>query len=174
MLAPTADRVKPRPPRAILTRPLAQPEASPMFTGIDHVAYRVRDLEASLRFYRDVLGFELLFIHDRDGAPWLHYFRVSDHTFLELFTGGEDPRDFDERSVGPMHLCLRTDDLDAALHRLAARGLPVDGEPNDGPLGNRNFWIEDPDGNNIEIVQQLPDNLIEQALARRQAPPTRA
>ncbi len=138
-----------------------------MFTGIDHVAYRVRDLDASLRFYRDLLGFELLLVHDRDGAPWLHYLRVSDNTFLELFAGGKHPLEIDEHTIGPMHLCLRTDDLDATLRQLDARGLPIDGQPNAGPLGNRNFWIEDPDGNSIEIVQHLPGNRIEQALVQR-------
>lgn len=117
-----------------------------MFTGIHHLAYRV---------------------HDRDGAPWIHYLRVSDSTFLELFPGGVPPVDADEHSIGPMHPCLHSEDLHATFQELTARGLSIEDAPRAGPLGNRKFWLEDPDGNSIEIVQQLPGNLIEQSLARR-------
>ena len=84
-----------------------------------------------------------------------------------MFPGGAQSVATDECSIGPMHLCLHSEDLHATSQEFTARGLSIKGEPRAGPLGNRNFWIADPDGNNIEIVQQLPGNLIEQALARR-------
>ena len=43
----------------------------PLFDGLGHVALKVRDLDASLEFYRK-LGFpEMLRLLDKDGAPWI-------------------------------------------------------------------------------------------------------
>lgn len=61
--------------------------------AIGHVALKVADIERSLSFYRDRLGFEEMMHLDReDGSFWLVYLRITDTQFLELFPGGEGAR----------------------------------------------------------------------------------
>ena len=46
----------------------------------------------------------------------------------------------------------------ATLEALAARGLAVSGEPVRGLDGNLQYWIQDPDGNAIELMQIAPES----------------
>ncbi len=138
-----------------------------MITGIGHAAYRVRDLDAALRFYRDLLGFPELFRLSRDtGEVWLVYLRVTDDQFLELFPDGEEELEITSKTIGYAHLCLHVDDLKATLRELAGRGLAVTEEPRQGRSGNWQYWIVDPDGNRIELMQIVPDSLAARAVAR--------
>ena len=62
--------------------------------------------------------------------------------------------------AGSAHLCFTTDDLDLVCASLAERGVPIRsrdgapvtvvGGPNDGGKG---LYVEDPDGNGVEIIQ---------------------
>ncbi|MES0165885.1 VOC family protein [Mesorhizobium sp. M0027] len=59
-------------------------------TGFGHAAIKVKDLDASLAFYRDKLGFpEMLRLHNKDGSTWLVYLRITEEVFLEIFPGAE-------------------------------------------------------------------------------------
>ena len=54
------------------------------------------------------------------------------------------------------HFCLLVDDLAATLRDLAARGLEAPGSPIQGLDHNWQYWIKDPDGNAIELMQIMP------------------
>lgn len=55
-------------------------------SGIGHVAIKVRDVEKTLRFYRDSLGFrEMLRLFHDDGSLFLVYLRITDTQYLEIF-----------------------------------------------------------------------------------------
>lgn len=141
-----------------------------MITGIGHTAYRVGDVEASLKFYCGVLGFQEMFrLHRDTGEVWLIYLRVNDSTFIELFPGGEETTQTTPKSIGYVHLCLAVDDLQATLRELAERGLEITGEPRQGRDGNWQYWIADPDGNRIELMQMMPDSMQAQAIAALKA-----
>jgi lactoylglutathione lyase len=131
-----------------------------MITGIGHVAFRVTDLERALDFYCRTLGFREAFRMERDGepSPWIVYVHVAPGQFLELFPGGQGEVPRRSRAAGYNHFCLVVDDLSATLGELRARGLHKDGEPVRGRDGNWQFWIEDPDGNAIELMQISPDS----------------
>ena len=58
-------------------------------SSIAHVAIRVKDVDASLDFYINKLGFKEMMRLDRDGKLWLVYLRVTDDQFLEVFPDGE-------------------------------------------------------------------------------------
>lgn len=59
-------------------------------TGIGRVALKVADIERSLAFYRDRLGFrEIMRLNHDTGELWLVYLRITDTQFLELFPDGE-------------------------------------------------------------------------------------
>jgi lactoylglutathione lyase len=55
------------------------------------------------------------------------------------------------------HYCLTVDDLPATLQELADRGLEISG-PRFGLDGNWQYWVTDPDGNRIELMQMMPDS----------------
>ena len=62
-------------------------------TSIGHVAIKVKDLDASLDFYRERLQFpEMLRLKNEDGSTWLVYLRITDDQYLEIFPGAENDR----------------------------------------------------------------------------------
>ncbi|WP_161498743.1 VOC family protein [Microterricola pindariensis] len=113
----------------------------------------VRDYEEAIAFYRDGLGFEVLFDEPGEGG-----FRL-----LHLGTGGEtglwlmQVLPGDERLVGhqagghPLGV-LYVDELDAALARLAALGT-VPAQPPGADAGSRWAHVHDLYGNQIVLVQ---------------------
>lgn len=129
-----------------------------MITGTGHVALRVSDVERSLRFYRDQLGLEEAFRLERDGKLWLVYVKLPDGTFVELFPGYAGRFDLPEGSVGVAHFCLLLDDAAETARALRVRGVETD-EVRKGRSGCLQFFVADPDGHRIELMQILPDSL---------------
>ena len=113
-----------------------------------------RDIDAGLRFYHDLLGFEETFRTPREGTP--------EHVELRLdgFTIGlgtvEAARRVHGVNAAPgspaMVLVVWTDDVDAAYRDLVAAGVPTVQPPHDTGNNNRNALLRDPDGNLVEIV----------------------
>ena len=139
------------------------------FTSIAHVALRVRDLEKSLDFYVGKLGFaEMMRLPKPDGSPgvWLVYLRITDDQYLELFPDGIGERAAGREITGMNHLCLGVEDLDATLARLDAAGVPLTVQKKMAADKNWQAWIEDPDGNRIELMQMMPDCLQRAAIER--------
>lgn len=137
-----------------------------MITHLGHVAYSVSDLDAALDFYCAKLGLKEAFrLYHDDGTPWIVYVLVGQGGFVELFPGGKP--DAGKVDGSYRHLCLAVDDMDATLADLQARGMPLEGEANRGKDGNVQFWLTDPDGNRIELMEIHPESLQAQALARQ-------
>jgi lactoylglutathione lyase len=117
-----------------------------------------RDIEAGLRFYRDLLGFTETFRTPREGTP--------EH--VELTLGGfglglgtvEAARRVHGVDATPgtpaMVLVVWTHDVDRAFERLVSAGTPVVQPPHDTGNNNRNALLRDPDGNLVEIVAKQP------------------
>jgi catechol 2,3-dioxygenase-like lactoylglutathione lyase family enzyme len=126
-----------------------------MITGIGHVAFRITDLGRALDFYCGTLGFREAFRLERDGmpSPWIVYLQLAPGQFIELFPGGEGSPAPRGPAAGYNHYCLEVDDLQATLRGLEARGLTISEQPKQGMDGNWQYWIEDPDGNAIELMQ---------------------
>ena len=116
-----------------------------------------RDIEAGLRFYRDLLGFTETFRTPAEGVP--------EHVELELggFTVGLGTVEAARRVHGvepepgapAMVLVIWADDVDRACADLAAAGVPVLRPPHDTGNNNRNALLRDPDGNLVEIVAKV-------------------
>ncbi len=135
--------------------------------GIGHVALKVSDIERSLAFYRDRLGFaEMMRLHRDDGSLWLVYLRVTDTQFIEIFPEGEGDRAPGRERTAINHFCLECDDLDVTAAALRAEGIALTVEPKLGADGNRQCWIDDPDGNRIEFMQMAPDSMQAEAIRR--------
>ncbi len=141
------------------------------FTSVGHIAFKVRDLDASLAFYAK-LGFpEMLRLLNDKGEPWIVYLRVTDALYLELFPRGAGERVPPENNVGMTHLCLTSPDLDMTEAHLKSVGIPLSRprSPKRGVDGNRGMWIEDPDGIRIEIMEMAADCIQHQAVANLHA-----
>jgi len=134
-----------------------------MITQLGHVAFRVRDLDRSLDFYCRRLGLREAFrLHRKDGSLWIVYLYLGNGSFLELFPGGESAGN----SGSYQHLCLHVGDMEKTLRKLREAGYPIEGSVRMGEDGNWQYWLEDPDGNRIELMQILPDSLQAQAQRR--------
>ena len=139
-------------------------------TGIGHIALKVRDLDRSLDFYRDRLGFaEMMRINHPDGSLWLVYLRVTDEQFIEIFPGAENDRSPGWNGNCITHVCLTVDDLDRVVDEIEARGIKLLIEKKTADDGNRQAWIEDPDGNRIEFMQINPDSMQVRGIRRLRA-----
>ncbi len=151
----------------------SQKEAQPMITGIGHVAFRVTSLQRALDFYCNKLGFSEAFRLEREGepSPWIVYIQIAPGSFVELFPDPQDaPGTIPARDpqASYKHVCLLVDDLPATLRELAARGLEISGTPTQGLDSNLQYWLNDPDGNPIELMQIMPTSPQAAADARMQ------
>src|SRR4051794_8572658 len=71
----------------------AVPDAGIRPVRFNHVAFRVRDVAKSLAFYEGVLGFREAFrVYRPDGKLGLIYVQFGADQFVELFEGGDGPR----------------------------------------------------------------------------------
>jgi len=114
-------------------------------TQIDHVSVLITDVERSRRFYRDLLGlseiakprtFDFIALWFDLGNQQLHLLRKEQ----------PDPR-------SPRHFALRVKDVVTARGFFREKGVPFD-ETTLIPGADR-FFIFDPDGNRIEIIQWI-------------------
>ena len=138
-------------------------------SSIAHVALKVRDLDQSLDFYVNKLGFpEMMRLDKPDGSPgvWLVYLRITDTQYLEIFPKGEGDRAPGWNDTAINHICLGVDDLDVTLAYLDQVGIPLLLPKKEAVDGNWQAWIEDPDGNRIELMQMRLGCLQEQAIRR--------
>ena len=136
-----------------------------MITGIGHIAITCQDIDKSLDFYTRVLGLPEAFRMERDGSLWMVYLKTGKDDFVELFTEGGPPAQIPNNASGFKHLCLWVDDLEATLHDLQAKGLDVDpAGVRTGRSKCRQYFIADPDGVRIELMQLMPESLQAQAI----------
>lgn len=146
-----------------------------MITGFHHFSIACADADRSIAFYRDNFGMEV--VSDRTVEPGGFVERVTGvagsrvrivhlrgHGFnfelLEYREPRGEQRAREPNHVGAAHLCFVVDDADAMCADLAAKGVrvrsrdgrpqAVEGGPNDG---GKCVYLEDPDGNPVELVQ---------------------
>ena len=139
-------------------------------TGIGHVAIKVKDLDRSLDYYVNKLGFaEMMRLNKEDGSVWLVYLRITDEQYLEVFPGADGDRAPGWDANGLNHVCLVVDNIDPVLAQVKATGLTLLLPLKTAVDGNRQAWLEDPDGNRIELMEMAPDSLQYQAIKRLRA-----
>ena len=142
------------------------------FKAIAHVALKVKDLDRSLDFYVNKLGFaEMMRLDKPDGSPgvWLVYLRITDDQYLELFPDGQGDRAPGRDATAINHVCLGVDDIDKVIADLDKAGIPLTVQKKMAADKNWQCWIDDPDGNRIEIMQLMPDCLQLEAIKRMNA-----
>ena len=125
-----------------------------------HTMLRVKNLDASVKFYTGLLGMkELRRTEVPDGKytlAFVGYGGEQDHTVLELtYNWGQD--DGYELGGGFGHLALGVPDIYAACDTLRAAGARIAREPGPVKFGTTVIaFIEDPDGYKIELIERKP------------------
>lgn len=115
------------------------------------------DIEAGLRFYRDLLGFEETFRTPTEGTP-AHVELTLNGFSLGLGTvdAARTAHGVDASPGSPaMALVVWTDDVDDAFAFLTSAGVPAVQPPHDTGNNNRNALLRDPDGNLVEVVAKV-------------------
>jgi catechol 2,3-dioxygenase len=122
---------------------------------IGHVHLKVADLDRSLGFWRDVLGFDL---QQRMGDQAAFISAGNYHHHLGLNTweskGGSAPP---RGSTGLYHVAIRYPDrrsLADALRRLIDAGIPLEGASDHGV--SEALYLRDPDDNGVELYRDRP------------------
>ena len=148
-------------------------ETAPRIISADHTGITVSNLERSLAFWRDVLGFELSHTAHQKGelAQEITGVEGAEIKLAVLKTPGGHkielleylaPADRKRANlrpcdVGSVHVALLVEDLDAVLAQIAASGWKAAGKPQTlktGPnAGKRVVYVRDPDGTTIEFMQ---------------------
>jgi catechol 2,3-dioxygenase-like lactoylglutathione lyase family enzyme len=145
----------------------------------DHTGITVSNLERSLAFWCDVIGFELSHTAHQTGELAKEITGVTGAEIklavvktpgghkIELLQYLAPPDQKDDRlrpcDLGHVHLALVVDNLDVALERIAVSGWKAAGKPQmleSGPnKGKRVVYVRDPDGITIELMQ-LPKQTV--------------
>ena len=121
-----------------------------------HTMLRVGNLDASLKFYCELLGMKLLRQKDYPGGEFtlafVGYGDESDHSVIELtYNWGQDKYDLGN-AYG--HIALGVDDIYNTCQQIKAQGGKVVREP--GPMKHGSTviaFVEDPDGYKVELIQ---------------------
>lgn len=151
--------------------------------GLTHVTLKCNDFEKMFAFYRDVMGFEVAFTLPftaamaaergaKEGDTYLAYFKIADRQFVELFNEKYDGAlHIPEYSF--MHYAVMVDDIAKAARHYEKCGLTLWAGPKFannpytqpypanrvGACGSYAFYIQDPEGNEIEVMQYTDQSL---------------
>jgi uncharacterized glyoxalase superfamily protein PhnB len=114
-------------------------------------SFTVNDLERSLAWYRDVLGFSVGEKWMRDGVMLGAEIEAGSVSFM---IGQDDWKKGRDRKKGEGFrlYCETRQDIDALAQAIEARGGSLDEPPKDQPWGSRDFSLTDPDGFKITIA----------------------
>ena len=120
-----------------------------------HTRMRVSDVDATIAFYRDVLGLAVL---ERKVSP-----RGSQLAFLSVPNSEELIELCSFPASGPVrvqedlvHLAFEVDDLDQTIEQLQAKHIPITDGPTQTSSGSRFIFIDAPDGYEVELIERPP------------------
>ena len=141
-----------------------------MITGMNHTGIVVSDLDEAVEFYRDVIGFKLMYRRERSGGvigqvvgyPDTHlkaaFLEITEGQHLELIQYLSPPptdRPTEERNVlGACHLAFDVDSTEDTYVSLISRGAKKLNPPVEVAPGRTICYLQDPFGNWIELVEQ--------------------
>jgi catechol 2,3-dioxygenase-like lactoylglutathione lyase family enzyme len=144
-----------------------------MICNIRHTGLVVRDLEHSLKFYKDLLGFsewkrakeEGSFIEQLVGIPGVSLewakLKLPDDSLIELLQYHSHPsqqllENSPSNRLGCSHVALTVDNLDQVYLKLCDNGFHCNSAPLLSPDNNAKvLYCHDPDGIILELVEEL-------------------
>ena len=143
-------------------------------TGTDHISFTVRDVERSLKFYRDIVG--LLVVSDQQPGQ-AHHARLTGFAGARLRTvslalpgvstkiglvqyiePAGKVQDLATNHIGDAHICLEVADIHKIYEDWRAKGAHFKSEPVQSSSGvNRGgftVYVSDPDGITLQLLQR--------------------
>lgn len=121
-------------------------------TGLAHIGVKVKDIEASKKFYVDLLGFQI--DEENDLGRIKLVFLSNGNCLIELISADVVP----ELPGQIDHICMEVEGIDELVAELKGKGLAFDGEVSYGPAirgGIKNIFFKGPDGERIEFFDYL-------------------
>jgi uncharacterized glyoxalase superfamily protein PhnB len=116
-------------------------------------ALTVNDIQVSIAWYRDVLGFVMIEEYPRDGKLMGARLRAGT---VELLLAQDDFAKGQRQKGAAFRLfCVTAQDIDQLAAAVRERGGQLAQEPTDQPWGTRDFAVVDPDGFNISITTDV-------------------
>ena len=135
---------------------------------VGHVGLTVTDLDASIAFYRDVIGMQLMMRLD-SGGEWFDELTRNHGAEIEVAMlelggatlqlvayrrAGGEAAPIAHNRPGSAHLSIEVDDVDARHTMIVATGQHHPTAIVDiAGIGARSFYVEDPDGVPVELLQ---------------------
>jgi len=147
-----AKTTKNRARSAKASRPAARSQPETLRLRNVSPSFTATDLQRSIAFYRDVLGFVVADEWREDGVLQGCEMRAGTVLFMlsqDDFAKGRDR----QKGIGSRLHCSTAQDIDRLAAEIKARGGSLDQEPADMPWGQRVFMITDPDGFKLTIAQ---------------------
>ena len=108
-----------------------------------HATLFARDLDLSVRFFRDTLGMTLM-PHKEFTKENVRFFQATNGSQIHVLQDD----DTNER----LHVAMEVDDLDEVRRRVVSAGCRIEHEPNRRPDGSRFFFCRDFEGNRVEFT----------------------
>jgi glyoxylase I family protein len=126
-------------------------------SGIHHAAFVCKDVEETIHFYQDLLGFPLVeLVENRDYKGSSHFFfDLGNHNLLGFFDfPGHDHRPYEETIGALQHMAISvsSDSFDLLKERLESAGVDYLG-PDRG--ADDSMYIRDPNGLGIELYREV-------------------
>lgn len=131
---------------------------APALARIGHVHLKVSDLDRSLAFYRDLLGFDLTMMYG-DQAAFLSAGGYHHHIGLNTWHSKNSPR-AEDHAVGLYHTAFlypTRKDLAVIFDRIRRADYPLTGASDHGV--SEALYLDDPDGNGVELYWDRPKDL---------------
>ncbi len=126
-----------------------------MFKRIDHVEIVPSNLERTLNFYTEILGFKIQWRRKSERPPLEELVFIElGGTLIELFSVKEPaPVSTEQWQVGCRKIALEVENLDKAIEYLKTKGVEISQQP--VSVGtSKSAEIKDPDGLSIELLQR--------------------
>lgn len=143
-----------------------------MITSVNHLSFTVRDVENSVKFYKDLLGLELINISERDvvfseqvtGIPGAHLkiaYLNGNNCSIELIqylSPKGEKIDTKTCNIGSSHICFNIKNFSDFFNHLKDKGVFMVSAPQIIPEGlNKGklvVYSEDPDSNKLELISE--------------------
>ena len=125
------------------------------FEVLDYVVLIVADLDRALDFYTGTLGLSLQHRAEKYAQMRAGTTRLSLYTRAAMSETLGVEIDAPSTSAPAFELGFKVTDCDAAFAELVRAGAPVVAAPTTRPWGQRTAYVRDPDGNLIELAEDL-------------------
>jgi lactoylglutathione lyase/glyoxylase I family protein len=116
---------------------------------VAHVCIFAHDLEATRRFYEDVLGMDTQFNFLRDGKIFGFYLNAGGRSHVEVFHKAE--ADYGDRNQ-INHLCLEVENIDDAIAHIQSKGVDIT-KKKYACDDTYQAWVRDPNNVKIELFE---------------------